>query len=61
MAMTVERRLWLMSVADAIAERHVKRGWFESDASCLARKIRLRTDIRNAMIEAARQAAKEGG
>lgn len=42
----------IFQVAGALAHKHTRRGWFESHRAALAREIRLRTAIYNALMDA---------
>lgn len=55
---TVEARKFYR-LANQISEHHVKKGFFESAAAALARKVRLRTEIYEALCRAAHSAALE--
>lgn len=50
----------LLAVADEIATRNIKRGWFESFENALSRRIILRGEIYLALCEI-REAAMEAG
>lgn len=41
----------VFEIAHEIANKHVKRGWFESETSAIVREIRLRQAIYDAIVE----------